>query len=264
MRSKNSDERQNKERHKEEIRAAKERRKNGSALEAKKPTIPESRIVLIVCDGKNTEPNYFDQLRLRSVTVKTVGEGYNTTSLVKRAIHLQQEDTYEKVWVVFDKDSFKDQTFHEAIRLADQNDFGVAWSNQSFEYWLILHFEDHQGGGLHRDHYGDKINGYIEPQAHYDSEGSKAISVEFFDQLESIDPKTGHLRRELAIARAARNHTYWVADGYRPAKMESCTLVYQLIDYLMNFDKSKEEPEPVADAPTNDAPGQGNDVENNE
>jgi len=263
MRSKNSDERQNKERHKEELRAAKERRRNGPVLKAKEPTIQESPIVLIVCDGENTEPNYFDQLRFRSVTVKTVGEGYNTLSLVKRAIQLQQKGNYEKVWVVFDKDDFGDEAFHKAIRLAEQNDFGIAWSNQSFEYWLILHFEDHQGGGLHRDNYGDKINRYIEPEAHYDSEGSKAISEDFFDQLESIDPKTGRLRRELAVNRAKRNHEYWVAGGHRAAKMESCTLVYGLIDYLMDFDKPKKEPVQVTDTSNDDVFEQVNNVEDN-
>jgi hypothetical protein len=243
MRSKNREEYQNKERHKEDVRAAKERRRNGSVLKAKEPTIQESPVVLIVCDGKNTEPNYFDQLRLRSVTVKTVGEGYNTISLVKRAIQLQQTRNYEKVWVVFDKDDFKDEAFHEAIQLAEQNGFGIAWSNQSFEYWLILHFEDHQGGGLHRKGYGDKINSYIDPQAHYDSEGSKSISENFFDQLESVDPKTGRLRRELATARAKRNHDYWLSIDHRPARMESCTLVYKLINYLMDFNKPTDKEE---------------------
>lgn len=237
MRSKESDEHQNRERHREELKAAKERRRNGSDLKAKEPTIQESPVVLIVCDGKNTEPSYFDQLRFQAVTVKTIGEGYNTTSLVKRAIQLQQAGNYEKVWVVFDKDSFEDEAFHDAIQLAEQNSFGVAWSNQSFEYWLILHFEDHQGNGMDRKQYGVKINSYIEPQAYYDSKANKLISTDFFDQLESIDPKTGRPRRELAIDRAKRNHTFWGDGRSPPAKMESCTLVYELINYLMEFNK---------------------------
>ena len=45
---------------------------------------------------------------------------------------------YSQVWVVFDKDDFDD--FDEAVALAEKYGFKVAWSNQSFEYWLYLHF----------------------------------------------------------------------------------------------------------------------------
>ena len=195
MRSKSTNERQNKQRHKDDIRAAKKRRQNTTPITAPEAPQTEQAVILIVCDGKNTEPSYFGQFRFRSAVVRTIGEGYNTTSLVNRACVLRDEYPYKKVWVVFDKDSFKKPTFHEAIRVAEQNDFGIAWSNQAFEYWLILHFEDHQGGGMHREDYGPKINGYIEPMAHYDYKESKSISKPFFQLLASIDPKTNRPRR---------------------------------------------------------------------
>lgn len=230
MRIKQQEEQQNKERHREERKAAKARRRGQTAVQPNPAVRTELPLVLIVCDGKNTEPDYFGQLRLRSVRVKTIGEGYNTTSLIERAGQLQQEANYDQVWVVFDRDSFNPHAFQEAIRLAEKNGFGVAWSNQSFEYWLILHFEDHQGGGMGRKLYGDKINGYIVPEgAYYDSEGSKHISADFFTLLESLDPKTRLPRQELAIRRAKRNHNFWLAEGCPMADAESCTLVYKLI-----------------------------------
>ena len=45
---------------------------------------------------------------------------------------------YQNVWIVFDKDDFDD--FDQAIQEAINRGYNVAWSNQSFEYWLYLHF----------------------------------------------------------------------------------------------------------------------------
>ena len=55
------------------------------------------RRILIVCEGKRTEPNYFRAFRLQS-DVKTVviGKGYNTVSLVDEAIRLREKDQKEQ------------------------------------------------------------------------------------------------------------------------------------------------------------------------
>ncbi|MBF9019024.1 MULTISPECIES: RloB family protein [unclassified Oceanispirochaeta] len=56
------------------------------------------------------------------------------------------------------KDDFSDSDFNTAITNAESYGFKVAYSNQAFEYWLILHFNDHQGGSIHRDSYNSIIN----------------------------------------------------------------------------------------------------------
>lgn len=103
---------------------------------------------LIVCEGKQTEPNYFKQLvkdKYSEVrTEEIVGEGRSTCALVKRAeeikekLEYQRQLKFDRVWVVFDKDDFND--FNEAIALAQQKGFRVAWSNEAFELWYLLHF----------------------------------------------------------------------------------------------------------------------------
>ena len=131
----------------------KAQRRQAKSLDREIPSIIEKPTILIVCEGKNTEPSYFNNFKLSSATVKSIGEGYNTVSLVQRAIMLSQRKVYDQVWCVFDKDDFDDADFNSAINLANQNNFGVAYSNQAFEYWIILHFNDHQGGGITRDLY---------------------------------------------------------------------------------------------------------------
>jgi len=55
---------------------------------------------------------------------------------VNRAIALKESfaDNYDQVWSVFDKDDYSANDFNQAIAIASANGFGVAYSNQAFEY----------------------------------------------------------------------------------------------------------------------------------
>lgn len=135
---------------------------------------------------------------------------------------------------MFDKDDFPANDFNNAITVAYANNMGVAYSNQSFEYWLILHFEDHQGGGMNRDDYNKTINKFIKPLGcEYDGNGSKEVSEDFFELLDGIDPATNKLRIELAINRAKRN--YEIFDHRRPAEEESSTTVFKLVEEILKY-----------------------------
>jgi hypothetical protein len=220
-----------KQKHREQIKA--QRRKEPS-LERPVAELIEKPSILIVCEGEKTEPSYFNQFRITSAKVKSVGEGYNTVSLVNRALELAQQGNYDHVWCVFDKDDFKEDDFNSAIQIAEANNFGVAYSNQSFEYWLILHFNDHQGGGMHRDSYNDKINELLKSfKVVYDGNGTKLIEEDFFELLDGIDDKTKRKRVELAIVRAERNYNNF--DHINPAKEESSTTVFRLVSELLKY-----------------------------
>ena len=107
---------------------------------------------LIVCEGKQTEPNYFSGLKkeinekygskvdvlIPNIEIKGTGE--NTTSLVKYTDKFvnYSNKRYGQVWVVFDKDDYSDEQFDKSIRTCDYN---VAWSNPNFELWLLSHFK---------------------------------------------------------------------------------------------------------------------------
>ncbi|MCU0421713.1 MAG: RloB family protein [Bacteroidia bacterium] len=231
MKDKKAEQKEAKQKHREQLKA--QRRKEPS-LERPAAELTEKPSILIVCEGENTEPSYFNQFRITSAKVKSVGEGYNTISLVNRALALSQQGNYDQVWCVFDKDDFNDNDFNLAIQIAVANNFGVAYSNQSFEYWLILHFNDHQGGGMHRDSYNDKINEHLKPfKVTYDGNGTKLIEEDFFELLDDIDDKTRRKRAELAIDRAERNYNHF--DHTNPAREESSTTVFRLVRELLKY-----------------------------
>ena len=107
---------------------------------------------LIVCEGKKTEPNYFNGLKkqinekygnkvdvlIPEIEIK--GTGKNTTDLVKYTQKFvnYSSKVYGQVWVVFDKDDYSDEQFNSAIENCYYN---VAWSNPNFELWLLAHFK---------------------------------------------------------------------------------------------------------------------------
>jgi hypothetical protein len=225
---------QRKSAHLDGLKAAKNRRSVEPIFERPSPTREEKQTILIVCEGENTEPTYFNQFRLTSATIKAIGKGYNTVSLVQQATNLQAKYKCDHVWCVFDKDSNSPQNFNGAISLANSLNYGIAWSNQAFEYWLILHLEDHQGGGMNRSEYNDKINKYINPLgAVYDGESNKKISDKFFNLLIGIDPKTNTNRTNLAISRARRNLSFH--SGVNLAAAESSTTVFQLVEEILKY-----------------------------
>lgn len=231
MKDKKAEQIELKKRHKEKL---KENRRTEPTFDRPEPKLIEKPTILIVCEGENTEPSYFKQFRLSSATIKPVGEGYNTISLVNRAIQIANQGAYEQVWCVFDKDDFPDVDFNNAISIAEANNFGVAYSNQAFEYWIILHFDDHQGGGMHRDDYDNKINNLLKPyKLVYDGTKSKIISEDIFELLDGIDEKTKKERKILAIERAKRNLNHF--DQINPAKEESTTTVFKLVVELLRY-----------------------------
>ena len=107
----------------------------GRQINTKKP----HKTILIVCEGARTEPDYFESFRLSKV-VKTVGTGTNTLSLVREAMKLNQDKSYDEVWCVFDRDSFPKQNITDAFKLMGQENFKAAFSNEAFELWYVLHY----------------------------------------------------------------------------------------------------------------------------
>lgn len=104
----------------------------------------ERKKFLIVCEGEKTEPLYFSAFRVPKEVYEVRGTGYNTVSLVQEAIKLSQSGTYDKTWVVMDKDSFSVDQFNQALQLARNSDIQIAYSNEAFEIWYLLHFDFHQ------------------------------------------------------------------------------------------------------------------------
>lgn len=128
-------------------------------LQRKSPKYEEYDLVLIVCEGSKTEPNYFNQLikveKLSSTNIEVTGDcGSDPVSVVRHAIELYRErkrernpsTLYDRVYCVIDRDSHKN--FNSAIAQVEafnksegvEKIFSIK-SFSSFEFWYLLHFK---------------------------------------------------------------------------------------------------------------------------
>lgn len=123
--------------------------------------LPLRKRFLIVCEGAKTEPNYFRSFRLdKDVQAVVAGVGMNTESLVRRAMEIRDREHYrpfDEVWCVFDTDAFSSDQINAAFLLARANGIRVAYSNEAFELWYVLHF-DYLDTGITRAQYVDRLN----------------------------------------------------------------------------------------------------------
>ncbi|OGS88706.1 MAG: hypothetical protein A2061_07435, partial [Gallionellales bacterium GWA2_59_43] len=109
--------------------------------------------IIIVCEGKNTEPQYFeecvDYYGAGLVSLRVIAPAGVPITLVRAAITERNEllrrmrstrDSYGKcfrVWAVFDRDMHP--SVEKAIQLALDNHIDIAFSDPCFELWPLLH-----------------------------------------------------------------------------------------------------------------------------
>jgi hypothetical protein len=180
---------------------------------------------LIICEGEKTEPNYFDGYRVPQLVVDAVGTGYNTLSLVDEAIRLKGEkeaearrrgrSPYDQIWCVFDRDSFPADSFNSAIRKAEAAGFQVAYTNEAFELWYLLHFDDHRAT-LHRTQYCEILTDRLGHKYH---KGSLKMYAEL-------------LNRQVEAIRRAESLLADYGASHNPQQDNPCTTVHLLVKAL--------------------------------
>lgn len=113
----------------------------------------EVRVVLICCEGEETEPRYFEAVKRQyripqgTVSVKVLGGQGQHERLIDNSIAQRNElanklkvgvDEIE-IWAVCDKDNMS-CTYDELLRYATKVGVNLAFCNPSFEIYLLQHF----------------------------------------------------------------------------------------------------------------------------
>ncbi len=207
--------------------------------ERKKWLRNKKKTFLIVCEWKNTEPSYFDKFNISTIDIEIVWTWYNTIKIIDEALEKSKKYEYDEIWCVFDADPKPSNptqisNFNNAIFKWNKLWFWIAYSNQAFEYWLLLHFEDHQWWWMNRKDYNKKLNSYLKPlNIKYDWKTNKIINQNFFDVLYGSS--------EIAIKRAKKIYELFRKTNWKctnPWSEESSTTVYLLVEKILKEERN--------------------------
>jgi hypothetical protein len=200
--------------------------KSGRYLSRPAASKEELPSILIVCEGAKTEPLYFESFRVPSLRLAIIPAGRKHLSVVEMAIReLEKDSDYEQVWCVFDRDkNLRNKTdiqnFNSALSLAETNNFKVAYSNDAFELWYLLHFIffDSQ---ISRKDYIKKLDTYIKG-------GYVKNDPDIYTKLES--------KLDVAIKNAKK--LYKNAEGISPVNADPSTTVFKLVEELRKYSRN--------------------------
>ena len=200
------------------------------AKQAKKST-PRELVTyfLILCEGEKTEPNYFKSFPKKVgkiiYDIEFEGGGISTIKVVEKAIELRDKSKqkYDSVWAVFDRDSFKANSFNCAILKARANDIKCAWSNEAFELWYLLHF--HNGvSAMNRTEYEKAIEEAVNGKLGKKTFKYKKNSTAMYALLNKIGSQ------ELAIKWARELAATLLGEQF--ANYNPQTMVFKLVEEL--------------------------------
>jgi hypothetical protein len=149
---------------------------------------PQNKI-LIVTEG-TTEANYFENYKRLSpnnlFVIKDMAD--NKRSLVQKAIDEKDRligerifDNSDHFWVVMDRDIQPDNpqdrnNYNAAHQLARNNGISIACSNDAFELWFVLHFQDLRSA-VARSQLCTLLSG------HFEEKYSKTHPTAYFEKL---------------------------------------------------------------------------------
>lgn len=183
----------------------------------------ERRRVLIVCEDSKSSRYYFESFPVdkQRIEIIILGTGMNTDSLVEEAVRKIDQATksgqhYSDVWCVFDRDSFPLGNYTRAFQLAKNNKIKIAWANEAFELWYLLHY-CYLDAGISRADYNKKLR-------------EKGLA---YDKADKTIYKKVKSLQERAIKNAAKLEKHWNDSGKAfPERENPSTNVHKLVAYL--------------------------------
>lgn len=152
--------------------------------------------------------------------------------MVDYAIKKQKDFPDREIWCVYDYDVKPDesttqpQDFNGSIAKAKANGLHVAWSNDAFELWFLLHYNTVEAGITRKE-----INDRLKKEWKLESFHNEAKTVGFCLENYSRHGGTESVMQKLAIRRAQKLHQqYQGRTDY--ANHCPCTTVYLLVEEL--------------------------------
>ena len=217
---------------------------------------------LIFCEDETSECEYFRFFETEKIKINIFPNRKNTIENVVKAISYCKQngiiredndvvDGFE-VWCVYDRDLFVgDSRFEEnkvrfniASKAAESHKINVAWSNDAFELWIILHLTDLDdiNNYKHRDIYYSYLDNYFKDKEDKSNRLQKILAHGTFSYKKDLKSKknfTEIVRNEIIP------HTYVAIERSKRIELIHkgksdltewcpCTLVHNLVERLLD------------------------------
>lgn len=185
----------------------------------------------IITNGRETEKNYFDLLKSKKSIYEVSVEFKNADPLrlVEYAISIKGAN---QIWVVFDIDNtYSENRLVPAITKARKNGIKYAFSNVSFEVWLISHYEKLEKP-MSEEKLEETLTKYLSCEKQglkYNKNDKDALKEYFIPKYKTAitNAKTVYQKRNL-------EHIQKYGNSSSPPIWEwnSCTNVFMLVEAL--------------------------------
>jgi len=224
---------------------------------------------IIFCEDEVSEPTYFKSFETDLINIVTIKNQKSKIKNVFNAIkYCQKNDLMEfkdgkyflnkennQVWCVFDRDietndlekDNENISFDKSIETAINQGFKLAWSNDAFELWILLHFQEIDLLDYNykiRQTYYNKLSEIFKNQINKNEELLKIINHESFSYkkdfkqlkkfkniiLPQILEKTN-----IAIKNAEKLEQYFEKQDIPNHQKSPLTLVHHLVIELLNL-----------------------------
>ena len=150
--------------------AKKNRNKNTNSRRRRgQGTRTMSEPILLFVQGECTEKDYFKLLKrrlmLQSLTIITESQSpENLIKQTKTTINREDDAPFSAIYYVVDVDDTSDEQFRQAFKAAKdatnrKTEYHFVVSHESFEAWLLAHFEDIRNKNIPRKTMGKKLQG---------------------------------------------------------------------------------------------------------
>lgn len=181
----------------------------------------------LICTEGLSEALYFSHYRSTTgPIIVSLDKSDQKVSLVRKTIEEKNirilngefDEEIDEAWVVLDRDieplnKFDKAYFNQALELAKANDIFVAYSNDAFELWYLLHYQD-LWTATHRDQLCKMLCRH------------RGVKYQKYDDLY----KEIKAFRPIALKRAAR----LLKSETKPESDNPSTTVHILVEKLIN------------------------------
>jgi len=196
----------------------------------------EKRVILLALEDTKSSRYYFEKLirdkELLGKVIIAKNIGTNPNKVIDALLKYEKDNNINvpQKWIIIDKDDYSKEEINGAIKRAKDLGICVAFSNEAYEVWVLLHFK-YTTSYLDRFDLKKELNGIFENR----------FNIEYEKGADNIYELTVAYQKE-AIKNAKKlikhhQNSQKVLDIF---SSNPITFIYELVECLNNFYENQE------------------------